>query len=331
MATSLQPLPTVLSGIKPTGIPHLGNYYGMVRGLLGLQGASRTLCMVADFHALTTLRDRDALHAYTLDVAATLLAVGLRADVANSDVLLFRQSEVPRVHELAWYLSCVTGRGTLDRNHTVKAAKENGNQLSVGTYTYPVLMAADILLYGTDVVPVGKDQHQHLQMAQEMATHFNADRGTDVLKVPKAFIAGVDTVPGLDGRKMSKSYGNTLSVVASENEIRAFVKKMVTDSTALADPKDPTKCPVANLYRLVDPTGAPDMDRRYLEGGYGYGHAKTRLTEALVEGFRMERERYRNLRACEGYLYDTLRRGEERARYMADSTLETVRRGFRFS
>lgn len=312
--------PLALSGIKPTGTPHLGNYFGMIQPMLDLRGTHRVFCFIADYHALTTETDPQEIRRYTKEVVATIVA--LRGD---SPVTIFRQSQVPGVHELAWYLSCVTNLGTLQRAHAYKASVAEGSTLNVGTFMYPALMAADILLYGTDVVPVGQDQHQHVQIAQEMANHFNHTYG-HTFREPKAWFQSNVVVPGKDGRKMSKSYRNTLPIFATEVGVRKYVREMVTDSTPLSEPKDPTKCPVANLYRLVCPQNADRMDALYRAGGYGYGSAKEELTQALLDRFKEPRERYLSLWDDQESIDSILEAGQEEALKVVQGTLAAIRK-----
>lgn len=318
-----------LSGIKPTGAPHLGNLYGMILPAIALQETHKAFYFIADYHALTTARDPNEVRRNSLEIAATFLAFGLRAGRAGNGnleaPLLFRQSAVPEVHELSWMLSCVTGTGTMNRCHAVKAAEAKGEMLNLGTYTYPALMAADILLYGSDVVPVGRDQHQHVQVAQEMATHFNAAYGP-TLKIPEVRISPAATVVGSDGEKMGKSRGNYLPIFAEDRDIAKYVKGMKTDSTPLEAPKNPMECPVANLFRVVAPASdSAEMDRRYLEGGYGYGHAKSRLVEALSSFLKEPRETYLRLMSDPATLELCLRRDALVARTEAEKTIQRVR------
>lgn len=311
-----------LSGIKPTGTPHLGNLYGMILPAIALQENHQAFYFLADYHALTTARNPEDVKRHSLEIAATFLAFGLRVD---DGAVLFRQSSVPEVHELSWMLACVTGTGTMDRCHAVKAAEAKGERITLGVYTYPALMAADILIYGADVVPVGKDQHQHVQVAQEMATHFNAFYGP-ILKIPEALISSAATVIGSDGEKMAKSRGNYLPIFANNGEIAKYVKGMKTDSTPLEGQKDPATCPVANLFRVVAPPGeVRDMDRRYLEGGYGYGHAKSRLTEALVSFLEAPRVEYLRLMNEPAFLEMKLKIGSDIARSKSRDTINRVR------
>jgi tryptophanyl-tRNA synthetase len=313
-----------LSGIKPTGTPHLGNYFGMVRPAIALQESHDAYYFVADYHALTTGRDPAVLRRTSLEITATFLALGL--DPARS--VFFRQSDVPEVVELAWHLSCVTGVGHLMRAHAYKAAVEKGEGgvLPSGTFFYPVLMAADILLYDSDAVPVGRDQVQHIEMAQDMAGHLNALYG-ECLHRPEALVQEeVPTIPGLDGQKMSKSYNNTIEVFAPEKVLRKQVKTIKTDGAGLDDPKDPDTDNVFALYKLVaSPDEVADMAERYRAGGFGYGHAKDRLATALDAHLAAPREKYLQLLADPSTLEDVLQDGAKRARSVARDTLDRVR------
>ncbi|MDB4931082.1 MAG: trpS [Myxococcaceae bacterium] len=313
-----------LSGIKPTGTPHLGNYFGMVQPAIALQETHEAFYFVADYHALTTGRDPALLRRTSLEIAATFLALGL--DPQRS--VFFRQSDVPEVVELAWHLSCVTGTGLLMRAHAYKAALDKGEAgvLPAGTFFYPVLMAADILLYDSDVVPVGRDQVQHIEMAQDMAGHLNALYG-DCLRRPEALVeAAVATIVGLDGQKMSKSYKNTIEVFLPEKALRKLVMSIKTDGAGLDDPKTPETDNVFSLYKLVaTPAEVDDMAERYRAGGFGYGHAKQRLADALNAHLAAPRERYHALLADPAALDDVLREGAVRARAVARDTLDRVR------
>jgi len=315
-----------LSGIKPTGTPHLGNYFGMIEPAVALQETHEAYYFVADLHALTTGRDPARLKASSHEVAATMLAAGL--DPARAT--LFRQSDVPEVVELAWHLGCVTGLGLLLRAHAYKAAEQEGkaHEISFGTFAYPVLMAADILLYDADVVPVGKDQVQHIEMAQDMAGHLNTLYGPCLRRPEPLVRPEVQTIVGTDGRKMSKSYGNTIDVFLSSKALRKAVMGIKTDSTPVEDPKDPETCNVFQLYRLTATAAeVAEMAAQYRAGGYGYGHAKQALYEALDRQLTPQRERYADLMARPDTLEDILRGGASRARVVAREVLDRVRRG----
>lgn len=326
-----------LSGIKPTGQPHWGNYFGMIRPALELAREHEAYYFVADLHALTTVRDAAQLRKDSLGIAASLLASGL--DPAKS--VLWRQSDVPEVLELTWALSCVTGMGLVERAHAYKDARAKGKDLNLGVVTYPVLMAADILLYDSDLVPVGKDQVQHLEMARDMATYFNVafmgapEGGTveDVawdgrlLKRPQALVQQASAVvPGLDGQKMSKSYGNTIPMFAGSKELKQRVMAIKTDSTPLEEPKDPTTCNVFALYSLfATPEERDALAEKYRGGNFGYGHAKLALLELAERHFGPARVRYDELMARPDDLEDILADGAARARLVARGVLERVR------
>ena len=314
-----------LTGIKPTGTPHLGNLLGMIEPAVALQETHEAYYFVADYHALTTGRDPAVLHRASDEITATFLALGLDPKRA----VFFRQSDVPEVLELAWLLGCVTGIGLLQRAHAYKAAVDaNGlGEFGVGTFYYPVLMAADIVLYDTDVVPVGRDQVQHVEMAQDMAGHLNALYG-DVLRRPEAVVgAEVAVVPGLDGRKMSKSYNNTIPIFADNAKaFEKLAKLVVTDSKGLDDPKDPDTCTVYQLYKLVaSPAEAAEMADRLRGTGYGYGHAKVALGKALEARLGPARERYKDWLARPDDLHDVLADGAARARVVAREVVGRAR------
>ncbi len=279
MTTTPAATPRVLSGIQPSGILHLGNYFGAIRQHIALQDShpNQALYFIADYHALTTLRDPDQLRANVFDAAVTYLALGLDPGRA----MLFRQSDVPEVTELAWLLATVTGMGLLERAPSYKDKLANGITPSVGLFYYPVLMSADILAYDGTLVPVGKDQLQHVEMAQDMATHFNEAYGRDpaVLVRPEPLQARAGVVPGIDGRKMSKSYDNTLPLFETGKPLRKRVGQIVTDSTPLGEPLPFATCNVAALLQLFSSeTELAEIKAWYAAGRrdgapFGYGHA----------------------------------------------------------
>jgi tryptophanyl-tRNA synthetase len=317
-----------LTGIKPTGAPHLGNLLGAIRPALALQHSHEAFYFIADLHALTTLHDRAEMERRTLEVAATWLALGLDPE----RTVVWAQSDVPEVTELTWVLSCVTGIGVLERAHAYKAARDANREINVGTFLYPALMAADILAYDSHVVPVGKDQKQHVEMARDMAIAFNSRFG-DVLVVPEPLIqADVATIPGLDGRKMSKSYDNGIGIFLPAKALRKRVMQIVTDATPLEAPKDPDTDNVFALYKLVaTPEQVADLAARYRAGNFGYGHAKQELYEVLDASLAPARERYEALLAEPAGIHDVLESGATRARHIARATLGRVRAacGFR--
>src|SRR5881398_96596 len=258
----------ILSGIQPSGVLHIGNYFGMMRPAIELQKEGETFYFVADYHALTSLHDAQALRENSRRVALDFLACGLDPERSA----LFRQSDVPQVAELAWILSTVTPMGLLERAHSYKDKTARGMAASAGLFTYPVLMAADILIYDSDVVPVGKDQKQHIEITRDIAVKTNETFG-EIFKLPEPRIqAATETVPGLDGQKMSKSYGNTIDIFGDEKEMRKRVMSIVTDSAAVDAPKDPAQSTIFKLYSLLaSKDEIADMRERFLKGGAGYG------------------------------------------------------------
>jgi tryptophanyl-tRNA synthetase len=313
----------ILSGIQPSGTLHLGNYFGMMRPALELQDSGHEcFYFIADYHALTTLPDPKELRERIRGVAVDFLACGL--DPART--VLFRQSDVPQVQELTWVLSCLTPVGLLERCHSFKDKTARGIAANHGLFSYPVLMAADILIYRSNGVPVGKDQKQHLEVTRDLAIRFNNQYG-EILTVPEALIREeVAVVPGTDGQKMSKSYGNTIEIFADEKPVRQKIMRIVTDSTPVEQPKDPARCSVFALARLLlNPDAAEALRQRYLAGGMGYGEAKKTLFEAYWEYFRPFRERRAALIADPGYVDGVLRAGGERARAVAEATLAAVK------
>ena len=329
-----RPPARILSGIQPSGRLHLGNYFGAIAQHIALQDRHPGECFyfIADYHALTTVRDPDALRANVRDVATTYLALGLDPDKA----LLFRQSDVPEVTELAWMLACVTGMGLLERAHSYKDKIAKGIRPSVGLFTYPVLMAADILAYDATLVPVGKDQVQHVEMTQDMATHFNeafgAPKDAPYLVRPEVLLSPTPYVPGIDGNKMSKSYDNTIPIFASGKALRKIGGRIVTDSTPLGEPLPADRCNVFALLSLFLDEDERAEVRAWYETGrrdgepFGYGHAKKLLAERIEAHFAAARARRAELEADPETVDEVLRRSAERARTVARATLERCRR-----
>lgn len=313
----------VLSGIQPSGKLHLGNYFGMMKQCVDLQKKGDVFVFIANYHALTTVSDPDRLRQDTKDVALDFLACGLDPE----HTIFFRQSDVPEVQELTWLLSTVCPMGLLERCHSYKDKIAHGKEATHALFAYPVLMAADILLYQSDIVPVGKDQKQHLEVARDLAIKFNIKFG-DTFKVPEPFIPEeVAIVPGTDGQKMSKSYGNTIELSASPKDIKAAIMSIVTDSTPLEDPKDPETCTVYNIYKLVaTPEKVAEMAQNLRAGGYGYGHAKKALLESFTARFADFRERRAALEADPAAVEKILLDGAERARVEARKTLTLARK-----
>jgi tryptophanyl-tRNA synthetase len=312
----------VLSGIQPSGKLHIGNFFGAMKQHLDLQNEDEALYFIANYHAMTSLHDKDRLARNTHDVALDYLALGLDPNKA----IFFRQSDVPEVCELTWILSTITPMGLLQRCVSYKDKIDRGLSADHGLFAYPVLMAADILIYKSNVVPVGKDQKQHIEVAQDLAQKFNVLFG-DIFVIPQPRIMeSTAIVPGLDGQKMSKSYDNTIEIFADDKRIKQRVMSMVTDSTPLEEPKDPTSCKVLALLRLVaTPDEIADWEDRYRKGGVGYGHTKKRLVELLTEYFRPYREKRKELEKNFDYVEQVLQNGASRARALARQTLDEVR------
>jgi tryptophanyl-tRNA synthetase len=311
-----------LTGIKPTGSPHIGNLLGMYEPAIALQESHECSYFIASYHALTSMRDAEQLAALNLDVAACWLALGL--DPERSTVWM--QHDVPEVAELAWILACITSKGMLDKAHAFKDAVAKGKDVNIGLYTYPVLMAADILAFDTHVVPVGKDQKQHVEMTRDIAQRFNHIFG-DTLVVPEVLInPDVATIPGLDGQKMSKSYGNAIEIFLPPKKLRKKFMSIVTDSKGVEDAKDPDTCNVFQLFKqFATPAQQADLAARYRAGGLGYGHAKQELYELVEARLEAPRERYLALLGEKEKLRSVLDSGATKARETARSTLDRVR------
>lgn len=314
-----------LTGIRATGDLHIGNFLGAIKPAIGLQESYTCQFFIADLHALTNFRDPKKLQANTLDQVATWLAAGL--DIERH--FMYRQSDVPLVTELAWYLSCVTGVGLLEKGTSYKDALAKSNNVNHAILAYPVLMAADILLYDADVVPVGKDQKQHVEMARDMAGSFNAVFGEGLLLAPQALSAEeVMLIPGLDGQKMSKSYGNTIPVACSAAELKKLVMSIPTDSTALEEPKTLDGSLVGQFFSLFGSDAQySDLAGRLAKGGLGWGHAKVELVEIMENSLRPLRERFTDFRADEAALEQILSHGAAKARSIAYPVLDRVRAG----
>lgn len=312
----------ILSGIQPSGKLHLGNYFGMMKPALRLQEQGEAFLFIANYHALTSVSDPDRLRTDTFDVALDFLACGLDP----KRTVFFRQSDVPEVTELTWLLSTVTPMGLLERCHSYKDKLAKGIAPSHGLFSYPVLMAADILLYQSNVVPVGRDQKQHVEVTRDIALKFNNQYGP-VFAIPDPSIQeDVAVVPGIDGQKMSKSYGNTIELFGDPKETRARILRVVTDSTPLDAPKNPDTCNVFALYKLFASQEDRDsMAARYRAGHFGYGHAKKALAEAFDAAFLPFRQRRAELAANRDYVEDVLREGAARARAEARKTLTKAR------
>ncbi len=314
----------VLSGIQPSGKLHLGNYFGALRQYIELQDrGEEPFYFVANYHALTSIQDREQLRRNTWDVVLDMLALGLDPERAT----IFLQSDVPEVCELTWLLSVVTPLSLLEKAHSYKDKLARGLAPNHGLFAYPVLMAADILAYDSEIVPVGQDQKQHLEITRDLAQRFNQAFGREVFALPDAYIVeSTAVVPGVDGQKMSKSYGNTIELFLPEKALRKRVSAIVTDSTPVEAPKDPEACNVYALLRLfLDDEQAADWAQRYRAGGLGYGEVKQALAEAILAAFAPARERRRKLEADPDTVRDVLRDGAARAREIAARTVARAR------
>ncbi len=316
----------ILTGIQSTGVPHLGNVLGAIRPAIAMSAdpANDSFLFIADLHSFTAVRDPKALRENTYAVAAAWLACGL--DLHKTT--FYRQSDVPEVTELTWYLGCLTPYPMLANAHSFKDKSDRLSEVNAGLFYYPVLMTADIVLYDAHVVPVGRDQKQHLEIARDIAEAFNRQYGEDTFVVPEAVISeAVMVVPGTDGQKMSKSYNNTIDLFAPEASLKKQVMGIVSDSTPLEAPKDPQS---DNTFRLFSLVGAADaveaMRRNYRKGGYGYGHAKKELLAALLDGFARERAEFARLMNDKAELDRQLKVGAGKARQVATRTLDRVRK-----
>jgi tryptophanyl-tRNA synthetase len=314
--------PHILSGIKSTGKLHIGNYFGMMRPAIDWQDRGKAFYFIADYHALTTVTDPKLLRQHTRDAALDFLACGL--DPAKA--VLFRQSDVPQVAELAWILSCVTPMPMLENCHAYKDHLAKDKVPSHGLFAYPVLMAADILIYDSNVVPVGRDQKQHVEVTRDLAQKMNALYGPVFVVPEPSILPTVETIPGLDGRKMSKSYNNTLELFPDEKALRKKIMSIPTDSTPVEAPKDPASSAIVSLYRLfADEAQVRQMEADFRQGGTGYGEFKKRLFDAVWTGFAPMRERRAELAADPGYVESVLTAGAEQAGAVAEATMRRVR------
>jgi tryptophanyl-tRNA synthetase len=311
----------ILSGIQPSGVLHIGNYFGMMRPGIALQAEGEAFYFIADYHALTSLRDPKALRENSRRVALDFLACGLDPERAA----LFRQSDVPQVTELAWILATVAPMGLLERAHSYKDKVARGMTASAGLFNYPVLMAADILIYDSDIVPVGKDQKQHIEITRDLAVKMNETYG-EIFKLPEPRIqTAAEVVPGIDGQKMSKSYGNNIDIFGDEDETRKRVMSIVTDSTPLVAPKDPARSTIFQLYSLFASNNEiADMWERFQRGGTGYGISKTTFRKTW-EYFAPMRKRREEILADKSYIDNVLDRGAKRANRVANQVMERVR------
>jgi tryptophanyl-tRNA synthetase len=321
-----------LTGIKPTGILHIGNYFGAIKPALCLANEYDARYFIADYHALNTMKDPKELAANIREVAAGWLASGLDPE----KVIFYRQSSIPETFELTTQLMAFTSKGLMNRAHAYKALVQENTEkgedpdagINMGHFTYPVLMAADILLFDSDVVPVGKDQVQHIEMAQDIAQAVNFNYKQEVLKIPQAAVQdSVAVVPGLDGRKMSKSYNNTIPLFAPEKQLRKLIMRIVTNSQSVEEPKDPESSQIYLLYKLfADPEEQATLAKRYCSGGMGWGEAKEELFRVVNRTLSPLRERFEAIMADSAALDTILERGAEKARPIAAATIRRFRK-----
>jgi tryptophanyl-tRNA synthetase len=314
----------ILTGIQSTGSPHLGNLLGAMLPAIDLakDPTHEALFFIADLHTLTSIKDPAQRQAYVHATAAAWLACGLD----TNKVIFYRQSQVPAVCELAWYLSCFTPYPMLANAHAFKDKIARLADVSAGLFTYPVLMAADILLYEATIVPIGQDQVQHLEIARDIATSFNHQYG-ETFVLPQAQVkTSIRTIPGTDGQKMSKSYHNTINPFLPEEDLRRAIMAIKTDSTPIGQPKNPDLCTVFGLYNvLAKEVQTAALHKKYLAGGYGYGHAKKELLALILEQFGTERKRFQAYMQDIAAIEQQLAIGEAKARAIATQTLEKVR------
>jgi tryptophanyl-tRNA synthetase len=315
----------ILSGIQPSGALHIGNYFGAIAQYIALQEGNEAFYFVADYHALTSVRDAAKMRQNVLDVLLDLLSLGLDPEKAT----LFVQSDVPETTELAWLLTSITPMSWLEKCVSFKDKVQQGLPAEHGLFAYPILQAADILLYDADLVPVGQDQKQHLEITRDVAERFNRvyGGGEDVFRLPKPYILdSVAVVPGLDGQKMSKSYNNTIEIFDEPATIRKKVKRIVTDSTPVEAPKNPETCSLFALFKLFAPADElAEVERRYREGGIGYGEMKNRLGEAIIARFASARKKRAELVKHPDHVQEVRKLGAARASAAASKVLGRAR------
>lgn len=312
----------LLSGLKPTGAPHIGNYFGMMKQVVELQGEyEESLIFIADYHALTTLQNAEEMKRNIFEVAFDYLAIGLDP----KKVTIFKQSDIPQHTELAWIFNCITTMPYLMRAHAFKDAEAKNKDISVGTFDYPMLMAADILMYDADVVPVGKDQKQHIEIARDTAEKFNRVFGEE-FKIPEPLILEeVATVPGIDGQKMSKSYNNTIPLFAEDNEIEKLVMSIVTDSKSPEEPKNPEEDNIFALHKLFSTDQLPALEKRYTEGGIGYKESKEILIENMKKFIKPLREKRKEWENKKDEIIKMLEENGKIMREKAEKKMQSVK------
>ncbi len=312
----------ILSGIQPSGKLHIGNYFGAMHQHIKLQAENEAFYFIADYHALTSAPAPEELAQYTLDVAMDYLAIGMDPE----KTVFWRQSDLPEVTELTWILSCITPMGLLQRCVSYKDKVAQGLSPNHGLFAYPVLQAADILIFNSDLVPVGADQKQHIEVTRDIAIRFNNTYG-EIFTIPKEHILeSVAVVPGIDGQKMSKSYDNTIEIFESEKSVKKKIMRIVTDSTSVEEPKNPEKCNVFAMLKLVaEADELAEWEKKYRQGGTGYGDVKKRLAELLLDYFKPYRQKRDDLAKNIDYVKQVLADGAEKARAVAQQTLARVK------
>jgi tryptophanyl-tRNA synthetase len=312
----------ILSGIQPSGTLHIGNYFAMMKPMIELQYNNELFCFIVNYHALTSIHDPRLLAQNTVDAAMDFIALGLDPDKAHFWV----QADIPEVTELSWILSCHTSMGLLERSHSYKDKIAKGIIPNAGLFTYPVLMAADILLFNAELVPVGKDQKQHLEITRDIAQHFNQMYG-EIFVIPEAMIPeDIAVIPGIDGQKMSKSYNNTINIFEDEASLKKKVMRIVTDSQSVEAPKNPDSCNLFALYRLfAEPEKTQILKDRYLKGGIGYGEVKKELFAMIWEYFAPFRAKRKALENNKHDIASILKKGAEKTRPLAIETIQRVK------
>ncbi len=314
----------ILTGIQSTGVPHIGNLLGAILPTIELSKNKNNemFSFIADMHSLTSIKDGPVIRENTYSVAATWLAFGVDVDKNK----FYRQSDVPEVTELAWYLNCFMPYNRLRLAHSFKDKSNKSNDVNSGLFNYPVLMAADILLYDADIVPVGKDQMQHLEFTRDLVDRINNKFG-EVLKKPKISLnKKAMYVPGVDGQKMSKSYGNTINIFETDKKLKKTIMGIKTDNLGLEEPKNPDSCTVFKIYSLLASNEkTKELDTYYRGGGYGYGHAKKELFELICEKYGEERELYNKLMSNKDQINEKLEIGSKKAKKVAKNTIERIR------
>ena len=313
----------VLSGIQPSGNLHIGIYFAMMQAMIQYQEEHELFCFIVNYHALTSIHDPEELRKNTISAAIDFLALGL--DYNKS--YFWVQSDIPEVTELTWILGCHTPMGLLERSHSYKDKIAKGLLPNSGLFSYPVLMAADILIYQSEIIPVGKDQKQHIEITRDIAQRFNHVYG-ETFVVPEASISEeIAVIPGTDGQKMSKTYGNTIDIFEDEKSLKNKIMRIVTDSTPVEEPKDPDRCNLFQLYSLfAEEEKTTSLRERYIQGGIGYGEVKKELHSLIWEYFKPYREKRKLLESDLGEVYSLLKKGSEKTRKVAVKTLDEVKR-----